>query len=76
MNQDLFSATNLHRPVPFSTDRSEGAIQLRELLLADVPAETLSLNFTKITETFTSMDPGRSGSPETVGYDLTKMKTV
>ena len=42
----------------------------------DMPVETLSLNFTKITETFTSMDPGRSGSPETVGYDLTKMKTV
>jgi type VI secretion system secreted protein Hcp len=42
----------------------------------DIPVETLTLNFTKITETFTSMDPGRSGSPETVGYDLTKMKTV
>jgi type VI secretion system secreted protein Hcp len=42
----------------------------------DMPMESLSLNFTKITETFTGMDPGVSGSPETVGYDLTLMKTI
>jgi type VI secretion system secreted protein Hcp len=42
----------------------------------DMPLETLSLNFTKITETFTGMDPGVSGSPETVGYDLAQMKTI
>lgn len=42
----------------------------------DMPNESLSLNFTKITETFTAFDPGISGSPETVGYDLTQMKTV
>jgi len=42
----------------------------------DAPMESLSLNYTKITETFTGMDPGISGSPETVGYDLTQMKTV
>jgi type VI secretion system secreted protein Hcp len=42
----------------------------------DMPMESLSLNFTKITETFSGMDPGVSGSPETVGYDLTQMKTV
>ena len=42
----------------------------------DMPTESLSLNFTKITETFAGMDPGVSGSPETVGYDLTQMKTV
>ena|ERR1700676_3169330 len=42
----------------------------------DNPMESMSLNFTKITETYTGMDPGRTGSPETVGYDLTKMKTV
>src|SRR5262249_32044233 len=42
----------------------------------DLPTETLSLNFTKITETFSGMDPGVSGSPETVGYDLTQMKTT
>lgn len=42
----------------------------------DMPMESLSLNFTKITKTFTGMDPGVSGSPETVGYDLTLMKTV
>jgi len=41
-----------------------------------MPTESLSLNFTKITETFTGQDPGISGSPETVGYDLTQMKTV
>jgi len=42
----------------------------------DAPMESLSLNYTKITETFTGMDPGISGSPETVGYDLSQMKTV
>jgi len=42
----------------------------------DMPIESLSLNFTKITNTFTSFDPGIGGSPETVGYDLTQMKTV
>ncbi len=39
------------------------------------PMESLALNFTKITETYTGMDPGRSGSPESVGYDLTQMKS-
>ena len=42
----------------------------------EMPSEHLSLNFTKITKTFTGMDPGISGSPETVGYDLTLMKTI
>lgn len=42
----------------------------------DMPVESLSLNFTKVSETFTGMDPGISGSPETVGYDLTQMKTI
>ena len=42
----------------------------------DMPMESLSLNFTKITETFMGADPATSGSPETVGYDLTQMKTV
>ena len=42
----------------------------------DMPVESLSLNFTKITETFTAHDPGISGSPETVGFDLGLMKTI
>jgi type VI secretion system secreted protein Hcp len=42
----------------------------------EAPMESLSLNYTKITETFTGHDPGISGSPETVGYDLSQMKTV
>jgi type VI secretion system secreted protein Hcp len=42
----------------------------------EAPMESLALNFTKITETFTGHDPGISGSPETVGYDLSQMKTV
>ncbi len=42
----------------------------------DMPGETLSLNFTKITKTFTGEDPGVGGSPESVGYDLTQMKTT
>lgn len=42
----------------------------------DMPTEHLSLNFTKITQTFTGMEPGITGSPETVGYDLTQMKTI
>jgi type VI secretion system secreted protein Hcp len=35
----------------------------------DIPVESLSLNFTKITETLTPLEPG-TGSPQTVGYDL------
>src|SRR5689334_20442921 len=42
----------------------------------DMPVESLSLNFTKITKTFTGHDPGIGGSPETVGYDLTQMKAL
>jgi type VI secretion system secreted protein Hcp len=42
----------------------------------EAPMESLSLNYTKITKTFTGHDPGIGGSPETVGYDLTQMKTV
>jgi type VI secretion system secreted protein Hcp len=42
----------------------------------EMPSESLSLNFTKISKTFTGMDPATSGSPETVGYDLTQMKTT
>ena len=42
----------------------------------DMPMESLTLNFTKISYTFTGTDPGIGGSPETVGYDLTQMKTI
>lgn len=42
----------------------------------DMPMESLSLNFTKVTTTFTGMNPEIQGSPETVGYDLTLMKTT
>jgi type VI secretion system secreted protein Hcp len=42
----------------------------------DMPMESMSLNFTKITEQFSGMDPAVRGSPEIVGYDLTQMKTV
>jgi type VI secretion system secreted protein Hcp len=41
----------------------------------DMPVESLSLNFTKISKSFTGFDPGIGGSPETVGFDLTKMTT-
>jgi type VI secretion system secreted protein Hcp len=40
----------------------------------DIPSESLRLNYTKIMTTFA--DPETGVSPETVGYDLTKMKTV
>jgi type VI secretion system secreted protein Hcp len=42
----------------------------------DMPMESLSLNFTKITNTFIGTNPGIGGSPETVGYDLTQMKAI
>ena len=42
----------------------------------DMPSESISLNYTKIKKTFIGMDPATKGSPETVGYDLTVMKTV
>ncbi|HXP06380.1 MAG TPA: type VI secretion system tube protein Hcp [Stellaceae bacterium] len=42
----------------------------------DLPMESITLNFTKIIKTFTGMDPGVSGSPESVGYDLAIRKTT
>ena len=38
-----------------------------------MPEEQMTLNFTKVTKTFTGHDPGLGGSPETVGYDKTTM---
>ena len=40
----------------------------------DMPTESLTLNFTKVQFKFTGMDPGISGSPEAVMFDLTLMK--
>lgn len=41
------------------------------------PMETLSLNFTKIIFTHTQMgDVNETGSPEKVGYDLAKAKSI
>jgi type VI secretion system secreted protein Hcp len=42
----------------------------------DMPVETLSLNYDKITKTFTAHDTKVSGSPETVGYHLSQMKKI
>ena len=42
----------------------------------DMPMESITLNYTKITERFIAMDPSIAGSPETVGYDLTHMQKV
>jgi type VI secretion system secreted protein Hcp len=42
----------------------------------DMPTESLSLNFTKISWTFTSTAPDVSGTPTTQGYDLTTNKTI
>ncbi len=42
----------------------------------DMPTESLTLNYTKISNTFIGTDPATQGTPETVGYDLTQMKTV
>jgi len=39
----------------------------------DLPMEAMSLNFTKITTTFTPMDPSVSGNNKVVSYDLTTM---
>jgi len=39
------------------------------------PTETLSLNFTKITETYTSMDPTMTGQPTSVTYDVKAAKS-
>lgn len=42
----------------------------------EMPVEHLTLNFVKISNTFIGMDPATKGNPETVGYDLTQMKTI
>jgi type VI secretion system secreted protein Hcp len=42
----------------------------------EMPMESLTLNFTKISETFIGMDPAVSGSPQTVGFDLALLHTT
>lgn len=42
----------------------------------EAPTESLSLNFTEIQMTYTGRDSKVGGSPDTVGYDLTKMAKV
>ena len=42
----------------------------------DMPTESLSLNFTKMSWTYTGMDPAVSGSPTTQGYDLALAQTT
>jgi type VI secretion system secreted protein Hcp len=42
----------------------------------EAPMESLTLNFTKISATMIGNDPAITGSPETVGYDLTQMKSM
>jgi type VI secretion system secreted protein Hcp len=42
----------------------------------DAPTESLSLNFTKVMITYTGLGEKTSGSPDTVGYDLTQMSKV
>jgi type VI secretion system secreted protein Hcp len=42
----------------------------------DLPTESLSLNFTKISMIYKGLDPATQGQPKTVGYDLTKMATT
>jgi type VI secretion system secreted protein Hcp len=39
----------------------------------DLPMESISLNFTKITSTYTPMDPSVSGQNKVVSHDLTKI---
>jgi type VI secretion system secreted protein Hcp len=73
-----FTATTEGKVETFLTYELEnvGLSHFSVSTVGDRPMESLSLNFTKFTMTFTGMDPGISGSPETVGYDLTQMKTV
>ena len=42
----------------------------------DRPSESLSLNFTKVSWSFTGTDSAVSGTPVTQGYDLTLNKTT
>ena len=42
----------------------------------DMPNESLSLNFTKVSWTFIGTDPSVGGQPLTQGYDLTLAKTI
>lgn len=40
----------------------------------DMPSESLSLNFSKVTMTFKGLDPGTQANPQSGGYDLTTQK--
>jgi len=40
----------------------------------DMPSESLSLNFSKVTMTFKGLDPATAANPQSGGYDLTTQK--
>lgn len=42
----------------------------------DMPSESISLNFAKVSWTLTPVKPDGSGTPVTQGYDLTQSKTT
>ncbi|HUB16931.1 MAG TPA: type VI secretion system tube protein Hcp [Acetobacteraceae bacterium] len=42
----------------------------------DRPSESISLNFSKVSWTFTPTGSDTSGTPQTVGYDLSLMQTT
>jgi type VI secretion system secreted protein Hcp len=68
-----FTTTTV-RPIEFLNYQLEN-VGLSQFSLAsngEIPVESLSLNFTRITETFTPTEPG-SGGPQAVTYDLTTM---
>jgi type VI secretion system secreted protein Hcp len=73
-----FTTTHKGSVTTFLTYKMEhtGISQYSAHSSGDMPMESLTLNFSKVTMTFTGMDPGVSGSPESVGYDLTIMKTT
>ncbi len=72
-----FTTTAKGKVERFLTYKLENAgLSHYSLSSGGMPMESLSLNFTKITESFTAFEPSISGSPETVGYDLTLMKTI
>ena len=71
-----FTTTNKGNPVTFQTfEFTDTGVSSYSLSSGgDLHSESLTLNFTEVMYTFSGMDPGISGSPDSVGWNLPLMK--
>jgi type VI secretion system secreted protein Hcp len=73
-----FTTTNANNPVEYlNLELTNTAVSSYSISSGgDIPMESITFNFTKVMFKFSGMDPGVTGSPDTVGFDLATMTTM